>query len=367
MMFSVNELKSILKPYFKIDNRRLDCLTQILVALITVRTVNLVELAQAMITGGVFEARYKRIRRFLKEFNAFRFETLSKFIAQYFLPLDSKWQLSMDRTNWKWGQIDINILVVSVVCGTVAIPLVWKFLPKKGNSNLEERIEVVEKFIHIFGHSIIVDLVSDREFVGRAWFKWLGDKQIPFTIRIKKNTLVDSSKANNVHVRRLFINLRSGQIRYLKNKKDIFGMSLWLAATRAEDGEWVIVATTHEPEDALMRYKKRWSIETLFGFLKSKGFNFEDTHVTFPERLHNLLSILTIAFCFAYKMGQIVAKEIPIKKKSHGRLEKSVLRVGLDFLRELFFKIDRSVKNFANDITSVFNQKSVIELVFTGV
>jgi hypothetical protein len=337
-----------------------------LVALITVRTVNLVELAQAMITGGVFEARYKRIRRFLKEFNAFSFETLSKFIAQFFLPSGEKWQLSMDRTNWKWGQIDINILMLSVVCGTVAIPLVWKFLPKKGNSNLEERVEVVEKFIHIFGSSIIVDLVADREFVGREWFKWLQEKLIPFTIRIKKNTLVDSSKGNNVHVRQLFINLKPGQIRYLRNKKDIFGISLWLAATRSENGAWVIVATTYKPEHALTRYKKRWNIETLFGFLKSKGFNFEDTHVTFPERLHNLLSILTIAFCFAYKMGQIVVKEAPIKKKKHGRLERSVLRVGLDLLRELFFKIDRSVNNFVNGIASIFNQKTVIELIFTG-
>ncbi|PPE04038.1 hypothetical protein [Holospora curviuscula] len=78
-MVSVNELKRILKPYFKIDNRRLDCLTQMLGALITVRTVNLVELAQAMNHWRCF--RYKRIRRFLKEFNAFGFETLSKFIA----------------------------------------------------------------------------------------------------------------------------------------------------------------------------------------------------------------------------------------------------------------------------------------------
>ncbi|PPE03835.1 hypothetical protein [Holospora curviuscula] len=78
-------------------------------------------------------------------------------LSRSFLPSGEKWQISMDRTNWKWGQIDINILMVSVVCGTVAIPVVWKFLPKKGNLNLEERVEVVEKFIHIFGSSIIVD------------------------------------------------------------------------------------------------------------------------------------------------------------------------------------------------------------------
>lgn len=364
-MFSISELKTILKPYFKIDNRRLDCLTQILVALITVRTVNLVELAQAMITGGVFEARYKRIRRFLKEFNSFCFETLSKFIAQFFLPINTKWQLSMDRTNWQWGKADINILMISVVCGSVAIPLIWKFLPKKGNSNFEERVEVVEKFIAIFGQPVIGELLADREFACGKWFKWLQEKKVPFTIRVKKNALVDSSKGNNIHVRRLFINLKLRQFRCLSIKKNIYGVPLWLAATRAEDGEWVIVATTDEPDLALIRYRKRWNIETLFGFLKSKGFNFEDTHITFPERLHNLLSVLTIAFCLAYKAGQIIAKEEPIKIKKHGRLEKSVLRVGLDFLRELFFNIERSIGNLTGKIGSIFRQNSVVDLVFS--
>jgi transposase len=364
-MFSINELKSILKPYFKIDNRRLDCLTQILIALITVRTVNLVEIAQAMINGGTFDARYKRLRRFFKEFTAFNFDVFSRFIAHFFLPVDKKWLLSLDRTNWKWGKANINILVLSVVLGTVAIPVVWKFLRKQGNSNLEERIEVVEHFIRIFGHAIIADLVADREFVSQEWFKWLQEKRVNFTIRIKKNALVDSSKNNNIHVRKLFINLKPGQIRYLKKMKIIFGVALWLAATRAEDGEWVIVATNHAPEHALIRYKKRWGIETLFGFLKSKGFNFEDTHITIPERLHNLLSVLVIAFCFSYKMGQIITKEIPIKKKKHDRLEKSVLRVGLDFLRELFFNMDRSVKNFIGDLVSIFRKKTIVDLVFT--
>lgn len=107
----------------------------------------------------------------------------------------------------------------------------------------------------------------------------------------------------------------------------MFGVQLWLASTRAEDGEWVIVATTHSPEKALERYKSRWCIETLFGFLKSKGFNFEDTHITIPERLHNMISVLVIAFCLAHKAGEIIANEIPIKRKKHGRLEKSIFRL----------------------------------------
>ena len=40
----------------------------------------------------------------------------------------------------------------------------------------------------------------------------------------------------------------------------------------------------------------RWQIETLFGCLKTRGFNFEDTHLTDPERLSKLLGLLALAF-----------------------------------------------------------------------
>lgn len=366
-MFSINELMPILKPYFNIDKRRLDCLSQILVALITVRTVNLVELAQAMVTGGTFEARYKRIRRFFKEFNGFSFDTLSKLIAQFFLPAGTKWQLSMDRTNWKWGKIDINILMLSVVSGTVSIPLIWTFLSKKGNSNLEERIEIFNKYSRIFGLDTISDLLADREFACGKWFQWLTDKRIPFTIRIKKNALVSNSKGNEIHVRRLFINLRKKQTRCLTKMKHVYGVFLWLAATRSEAGEWVIVATTHQSEMAVIRYKSRWCIETLFGFLKSKGFNFEDTHVTNHDRLHNILAVLTLAFCMAYKAGQLGVQQEPVKLKKHGRPEKSILRVGLDALREFFFTIKRTVNNFIVDMTEKGQDKSIFNLIFSEV
>lgn len=364
-MFSINELKDILKPYFKIDNRRLNCLVQILIALITARTVNLVEIAQCMISGSFFEARYKRVRRFFKEFKGFDFRILAKFIAKYFLPSETKWQLSMDRTNWKWGKTNINILVLSIIYGSVSIPIIWKFLDKEGNSNLTERIEIMQEFISIFGTDRISDLFADREFVGKEWFKWLQEQMIPFTIRIKKNFLVDSIVGNSIPVFKLFYNVKFGKTKTLRKIRSIYGIAVWLSATRSMDRDLVVVATTYEPSYALTRYKKRWAIETLFGFLKSKGFNFEDTHLTHKDRLHNLFSILTIAFCFAYKLGQILAKEMPVKLKKHGRLSKSILRVGLDSLREIFIQIKRKFNNLLELYLPKATKNRVIDLIFS--
>jgi hypothetical protein len=55
------------------------------------------------------------------------------------------------------------------------------FLPKKGNSNLAERIKLMERFIHIFGLHCIEELLADREFVSTEWFAWLKNKFFNFS------------------------------------------------------------------------------------------------------------------------------------------------------------------------------------------
>ena len=65
--------------------------------------------------------------------------------------------LSMDRTNWQFGRKHINFLVVSVVAGTVAVPLFWKVLPKK---NKAEKLEHVST--HCIDESLTVGVASER-------------------------------------------------------------------------------------------------------------------------------------------------------------------------------------------------------------
>jgi hypothetical protein len=66
-----------------------------------------------------------------------------------FLPKGEQYFLSMDRTNWKFGESNINILTVGIVYGNVAFPISWKLLDKRGNSNWKERIEVIQCALEI--------------------------------------------------------------------------------------------------------------------------------------------------------------------------------------------------------------------------
>ena len=67
----------------------------------------------------------------------------------------------------------------------------------------------------------------------------------------------------------------------------------------------------------------------------------EDTHMTDQDKIEKLVFILAIAFCWAYKIGEIQAKEVPILIKKHGRRAMSVFRVGLSLIRSAIFRIDK--------------------------
>ena len=79
-------------------------------------------------------------------------------------------------------------------------------------------------------------------------------------------------------------------------------------------------------------YGERWQIETLFGSLKSKGFNLEDTHMTAPAKIDRLMSVLAIGFVLSCRAGEAEDKRRPIKVKKHGRPAQSLFRAGLDRL-----------------------------------
>ncbi len=93
-------------------------------------------------------------------------------------------QLTLDRTNWKWGKRNINILMLAIVYRGIAIPILWTLLNKRGNSDTKERIALIQRFIAIFKDRI-VNVFADREFIGEQWFTWLIEQDINFAFVLK--------------------------------------------------------------------------------------------------------------------------------------------------------------------------------------
>jgi len=245
----------------------------------------------------------------------------------------------MDRTNWKFGKTNINFLVLAIAYKGMAIPLFWYLLDKRGNSNYKERIKIIEDFVKVFGAKKIKVLVADREFVGREWFKWLNENNIPFAQRVMKNHQIKTAEGL-VAVSSLFSHLAIGEHSIYAKKKTLYGYKeLSIIGIRLKD-EYLILATNIEPENALSFYKCRWEIETLFSAFKKRGFNLEETHMSKPQKLDTLFTILALSFVWSHTIGEWLNEKKPIKTLKHGRKAKSIFLYGLEYLAKILLNYE---------------------------
>lgn len=209
---------------------------------------------------------------------------------------------------------------------------------KAGNSSTRDRCLLLARFIHLFGASRIRYLTADREFRGKEWLLYLKAHRIPFVIRIPNNTQVmNRHKTGYLTVTRFFP-LAVGKSLLLNQRRIMWGVPVYLAAIRLDVDKYLIVASYDFREHILMDYQRRWEIETLFSCLKTRGFNREQTRLCDPERVSKLLALLSITFVWCFRVGHWKNLEKKIKHSSHGRLMKSIFKLGLDTLQRLFFR-----------------------------
>jgi hypothetical protein len=320
------------------NKARINFLAKFLIALIQVRTVNLVEIANAFTGKAQEDSNYKRIQRFLRYFEL-NYAVIAVFLVKL-IGLPQPWVITIDRTNWKFGNTDINILTLGIAYKGIAFPLLWMILAKKGNSNTDERKALMEEYIKLFGKASILYLCADREFIGAKWFAYLRRNRIDFRIRIKESTLVPNARGEKRNAKQLFAFTRTQEELILEQPRKIWGMPLYFSGMRLLDGEYLIIVSLNYSPTPLADYAKRWQIETLFGCLKSRGFRLEETHLTNSERLKKLVALLAIAFCWAHIVGEWLVKQKAIKIKSHGRSAKSIFRLGFDKLRRILINYD---------------------------
>jgi hypothetical protein len=324
------ELYKLAQAHLNWDARRLDFLVSFTVAMIAARSVNWKEVALHMGQAG----SYRRIQRFFQLFRPNKFAYFGFMLSM--LPNKEKLKLVMDRTNWKFGAVHINILLLGCVYQGMVIPLCWMVLNKAGNSSMVERIRLMKALLRVIPKARIAVFIADREFIGADWLGYLRKQGIKRCIRIRQNSLLENSKVTWVYEK--FDHLALGQSCFLKRRYKVMGECFYLAGVKLND-DFLIVACDDKPSKGLKIYGLRWGIETFFGNSKSRGFDFEATHVTQPDKLSLLLGVMSLAIFWVLQAGTwLVQHAQPLKRKKHGRLELCLFRYGLDKLRQLIFQ-----------------------------
>jgi hypothetical protein len=184
-------IRKTLQLHLNWHGARVTFLALFLVALMRLRTVNFSELAKGFMGTAQTESNQKRLHRFFRDFQL-DYREIARLVAGL-MEIPQPWVLSIDRTNWQFGSCVFNILMLGVVHQGVAFTLVWTMLDKKGNSNHNERITLMEEFREIFPDvAVDVDCITaDREFIGEDWFSHLLNQvSMPFRIRIRHSDLL---------------------------------------------------------------------------------------------------------------------------------------------------------------------------------
>ena len=341
-------LTALLSPYVELGNHRLRTLCLLITALVSARTVNLSHLAAERASEVLVASTYRRLQRFFQYVRPPEDWAAKVIVALSGAKLP--WLLCLDRTNWKIGKKEANILVLAIVTQRFRIPLMWTILDRAGTSNTEERIALLRRYLARFEAVSIRLLLADREFIGLKWLTFLDQNKVSFAIRMKENLIVSTKDGRTLSLASLFRRCRgrkSVEAAFVATGEDE-RLDLHFVARRLRGGELLIVASNVPTANPLNTYRKRWAIECLFGDTKTRGFNLEDTRLTSADKLGLLLAVVALAVAWVCRTAtDLMGKSTP-KRKKHGYYAKSWFRIGFDELRRrLRTKPDIAIASWA--------------------
>jgi hypothetical protein len=336
MSVSPGALASRLSLEIGLGNDRRLTFCALLVGLVSARTVNLTHLATAFCGPAKLASNYRRLQRFF-QYVRLDCDWLAGTLVRL-LCLAPPYLVCLDRTNWKIGSRDVNLLVLCIATRRARIPVMWHVLEHQGCSSMAQRQDLITRFTSLFGKRSIKLLLADREFIGSQWFDFLAENGIPFAIRVRGDLNVRLDDGYEGPLERL-ASTYLGRRRLMKakgcfeNMDKRFEAALSFAAVRLPDASLLILAASFSSTKALKAYRERWQIECLFGDTKTRGFNMEDTRLTQPAKLSLLLGLVALAMAWSMACASAIKGRQDIQRANHGYRRKSWFRTGFDTLR----------------------------------
>jgi Transposase DDE domain len=275
--------------------------------------------------------------------------------------------LVIDRTNWQIGQHKINVLCLGLLLPTgLFIPILWENLDKKGNSNTEERMDLLKRFQAVWQgsktHKFI--LLGDREFIGLDWFVWMIEHDLSFVIRLRWQDyfgLVAAACDLTVDKLERKIRRKVNQNGFFQASFTYQNQTLYFTVlpntakrrTKAKpnpgDDYVVLVSVEKLVAKISQDYRKRWGIEVFFRHAKKNGFNLEDLNLKEHEKVQIMVGVVAIAYCLSIREGLLQEDIRPTKIKKHGAKAVSSFRNGYDNLLNNVHNLN-DIINFLNDL-----------------
>ena len=295
-----------IKMHFDRDKRRIKFIAYLIVALLKLTDASLAQWAIAINQSTQRLSRFKRLQRFLMQFQ-FSAKLYARLIWQQY-GQGKEVVLTLDCTEYQQGSVWIQFLVLGIAHQRMSIPLLWHSANRDGNCTDIARKTILRslmRWIKPQPHQRIY-ITADREFVGPEFrHKSLAVWGLIPVIRIRANAVV-THRGRSQKVAKLF---DCPHWRLLRQPRKVYGSSLYLAGKRLADGDFLIVYSDRYVSGIGRLYGQRWGIETLFGAYKSRGFHLESCRVVAHDRLRCLLFVLSLSLVWAIQTGQWLIRQ----------------------------------------------------------
>lgn len=326
-----------LSIHIKLNKSRIITLISMIASLLCGNGIQIKELSLCIESSIKRKSKEHRVYRFFKEVE-FDYLQVSSFILNIFG--SKKFIFAIDRTNWKFGNSDINILFLAIVIGKISVPVYWSCLPHGGGCSAKFMEDFFKRFIDKFGSKKIEYLLADREFMNKKWLGFLIKNKINFITPLKcDHKIRKENELVIINSPKVFDHLQALEISNCKGY--LWGRKLTLVGHKNEKGELKILASNFKCEsEAFVLYRARWSIERLFKHMKTSGFDIDSSHIVKTDRFEKLLVVVSIAAAIIIKSGIIENSitPIPIKGKNTSSPKPlfSLFTYGFDWIKNIF-------------------------------
>jgi len=229
------------------------------------------------------------------------------------------------------------VLIVGVLYKKRALPIAWLvYKGKKGHTTAKRHIEVLEKTLPLLPAGVEVILLGDAEYDTTEMQHWLQENTTwGYVLRTSPQIYVTSEQGEHA-IREVILERK--QVRYFSQVgfTQGEGVAVNLVAWWGAEYEQPIYLISNLERKYLIcqYYRKRYRIETFFSDQKSRGFQIDKSHLAHPTRLSHLLVAACLAYIWMILQGlQVIAEKKTALIDRTERIDKSVFRLGLDWLR----------------------------------
>jgi len=363
-MIELNNSEEIQKLFPEVRLKKLSQLLILCTCMLATQSTNLKKCAQRMskVLGVSLknETAYSRLLRYFQTGNGKNILRGICLLVIRTLCQSENCYLLLDRTNWQFGKRKINILVIGLLYKDVFIPLVWKDLEKKGNSNTKERLDLIDQLLAWWKRSEVslpqLYLAGDREFIGYLWLRGLEKRGIKFVMRIRASSKIELWYRGKIKDRKLGLKIIQRYLGWAKiDSVDAVLESDYIVKLAVFDND-----STRCKADYIFIMTNMEDIQHCFKHLKSSGFNLESLQVEGGHKVDLMFGALNVLYLMAIQNGIVhfeneeqIMKSFKYKRAKQLNYQtpaKSIFNQGCDILFEKIFSFEEFYLEFNKSI-----------------